>query len=102
MARLVLFFALLCTVCLALPQRTRPHRPLTVAATLEAGVVVYLSDGSAWEIRAENRQKAAVWPKGVVVGVYKANSGQYPYRLVLRPGKPDGVVVSAILLRHVK
>jgi hypothetical protein len=102
MARFALLFVLLFAACLALPQKSRARRSPTITASVDSGVALYLSDGSAWEIRPENRPKTAGWPKGVSIGVYKTADGPYPYRLVLRPGKADGEIVSAKRLQRIR
>ena len=59
-----LLFAL-CLACSALPQgNVHGSARLKVKAIADSGTLVYLSDGSAWEVRTENRNKAAAWPKG--------------------------------------
>jgi hypothetical protein len=92
MARIACIVFLLVAFSLASSQRTKQ---LTVMASADHGVVLYLSDGSAWEIRQENRAAAAGWPMHAPVGVYRTEDRDFPFRLVRNPGKADGSVLSA-------
>ena len=67
-----------------------------------SAAVVYLSDGTAWEIRPENRPLAATWPAKTPIGVYKVDDRDWQYRLVLRPGKSDGDMVAARKMRRIR
>jgi hypothetical protein len=102
MGRFALLLVFLFATCLALPQRSRAHKSPTIIASADSGVALFLSDGTAWEIRAENRSKTVSWPKGASIGVYKIADSPYPYRLVLRPGKADSQIVSAMRLQRIK
>lgn len=97
MARLTLLLALLCCFALALPQRaTSKTKAPTISTNSVAGLVLYLSDGTTWEIRHEDRARAANWPKGEAIGVYKTSADRdFPYRLILKPGRNDCDIVSA-------
>ncbi len=96
MSRTIPFLLALFLVCTAVPQDVKHSSAQTkLTAIVDSGTVLYLSDGSAWEIRRENRAKAAAWPKGEVIATYQANDREFPYRLVLRPGRDDGDVISA-------
>lgn len=75
---------------------------LAVSATAARGCILYLTDGSAWEVRAENREQAASWPLKTQVAIYRTNDSAWPYRLILRPGKPDGDILSAKRLVKVR
>ena len=105
MARFALLLTLLCVFSFGMTQR-RPAKhgqtPLAVSTTADSGLVLYLSDGSAWEIRHENRDKAKAWPKGARVGIYRTEDHDYPYRLLLRPGQSDGDIISAKRLQRVR
>lgn len=75
---------------------------LTLKASLDAGTVVYLSDGSVWEVRPENRPKVATWAIKEKVAVYRNGDRIWPYVLVLRPGDSSGGVAGARRLIKVK
>lgn len=77
-------------------------KTLTLTASADSACVLYLSDGSAWEIRGENRPKAASWPMKTQIGVYKVEDREFAYRLVLRPGKSNGDIVAARRLVRIK
>lgn len=64
--------------------------------------MLYLTDGSAWEIQGENRPKAAPCPQKTQIAVYKVEDREFPYRLVLRPGKANIDVVAARRLLRIK
>jgi hypothetical protein len=94
---------LLCLAAFASPQRARAHqRRITLESTADSGVIAYLSDHSAWEIRTENRAKISQWPKGEPVGVFKITDPDFPYRLVLRPNEANGEIVAAKPLHRVR
>lgn len=79
-----------------------PAKPVTITARAGSAAVVYLSDGTAWEIRPENRPLAATWPAKTPIGVYKVDDRDWQYRLVLRPGKSDGDMVAARKMRRIR
>jgi hypothetical protein len=74
------------------------HRHLSVKAVADHGVVVYLSDGSAWEVRNENRPSAASWKAGTFVRVYSIQDSGWPYRLATNPGMSSGDIISVAKL----
>lgn len=77
-------------------------RPLRLRAKIDSGVVVYLSDGSAWEVRVENRAKVSKWATDSPISVYRTSDTDFPFRLVLRPGDAGGEIVSVKRLTRVR
>jgi hypothetical protein len=75
-------------------------RPLTVTELVDSGTVVFLSDGSAWEVRNENRSKLQKWPRNAAISVYRTDDRDWPYRLVAR--RPVSDVVSVKRLQKVR
>lgn len=102
MVRLIAVLTLIVLAATCFTQAPRARRPLTLTASADSGCVLYLSDGSVYEVRSENRIKASTWKAGSPVGIFRANDKLFPYRIVLKPGKADGDVVSAIRLTRVK
>ena len=77
--------------------------PMTGDTKLKAvgdnGTVAFLTNGETFEVRVENRQKVAAWPRGETVRVYRATTDRvHPFRLVLHPDRDDADIVSAIKL----
>src|SRR5690242_8651967 len=66
-----------------------------IKAIGDHGTIIFLTNGDAYEIRVENRQKAASWPKGETVTFYTINDRSFPYRLVIRAGRDDADVIAA-------
>jgi hypothetical protein len=98
--RLFLLLVLLST-CSAMAGDGQ-KRALSVMTSADAACVLYLSDGSAWEVRVENRPKAGAWPAKTPVGVFKVDDREWPYRIVARPGKANGEVVAARRLVRIR
>lgn len=71
-----------------------PKKPLTLAMVIDNACVVHLSDGSVWEVRPENRPKAAKWKSNSKIAVYRVEDRDFPFRLIIRPGDPTGEVVA--------
>lgn len=94
-----LFFVLM-SFCFAAPGKER--RSLHIVTSIDSATVLMLSDGSAWEIRTENRTKAAAWSKDGSLRVYKVDDRDFPYRIVIDAGKASSGVVSAKRLTRVK
>jgi hypothetical protein len=101
MLRSALLVTILCFASFASSSSPRTHsKGLSFKASVDSGVMAYLSDNSAWEIRPENRQKVASWPIGARVLVYRTNDSGYPFRLVLKPSNgPDDIVAAKMLER---
>ncbi len=78
------------------------HKTLALSAVAARGCLIYLTDGSAWEVRTEDRDKASKWTLKTAVAVYKTNDTGWPYRLILKPGKAVGDIVSAKRLARVR
>lgn len=75
---------------------------LAVKGEAEGGLILYLSDGSSWEIRHDDAAKTVHWPAGKRAAIFRTNDGAYPYRIMLNPGEPDGQLVSAKRLQRIK
>ncbi len=88
MLRSFLLTIFLSVVCLAMGASH--SKPLRLRAEIDSGVVVYLSDGSAWEVRVGNRAKVSAWTTGSPIGVYRTSDRDFLYRLILRPGDAGG------------
>ncbi len=101
MVRKLVVILLVAVSCLALAGGGKA-KPLAVLVSADAACVMYLTDGSAWEIRVENRPKAAAWPAKTLVGVYRVDDREWPYRLIARPGKANGEVVGARRLVRIR
>lgn len=101
MTRRFLLIPALTLACLSAAGGAKP-KTLSISATVDRGTMLCLTDGSAWEVRPENRPKVASWPMKTQVAVYKIDDREFPYRLVLRPGKSDGDIVAARRLTRIK
>ena len=101
MIRKLLLIIVLALACIGSTGGGKP-KMLTLTASADAACVLYLSDGTAWEIRVENRPKANAWPMKTQIGIYKVEDREFPYRLVLRPGKSNGDIVAARKLIRIK
>ena len=82
-------------VALAGLAPAQKYKTLALSAVAARGCLIYLTDGSAWEVRTEDRDKVTKWPLKTAVAVYYTNDSGWPYRLILKPGKADGDIVSA-------
>src|SRR5688500_3608132 len=97
-ARLFLLTLLLSLLAVA-PAQDRPdYRRRTSTLKLVRmidGAAFALSDGSAWEVRNEDRGRAREWEMGRKVAVYWTRHREWPYRLIIDPGTQKERVVSA-------
>lgn len=80
---------------------TPQSQQLTLSKVIDSGSTVFLSDGSAWEIRSENRQRATQWPLRRRIRLYRtSDTAGFPYRLVLlSEGQPEAVISARALKR---
>lgn len=101
MAKLLSLFLLVWLVAISFAGPVR-SKTLTVKSKIDHGCVVFLSDGTGWEIRQENRAKVDAWPAKARVAIYKINDRGFPYRIVLDPDGGSGDVVSANRLLRVR
>lgn len=102
-ARLLLLILLLPLLALGQTRERPDYRRKASTLTLTRIVdrmALILSDGSAWEVRNEDRSKSNAWQAGKKIAVYWTKHREWPYRLVFDPGSAEAKMVSAQYMKR--